>query len=55
MIVEIHYILLVANGICIIIHNVIWYNNTYSNIFMNKYTYMHSNTNNYTCMNTFMK
>ena len=38
----------VTNGIHIIIHNVIWYNNTCSNICMNNYsyTYMYSNTNN---------
>ena len=32
MTVEILFILHVANGICIIIHNIIWYNYTYSNM-----------------------
>ena len=32
MIVEILFILLVANGNCILIHNIIWYNYTYSNM-----------------------
>ena len=33
MIVEIHFILLVVNGIHIIIHNVIWYNYLYKYYF----------------------
>ena len=52
---EILFILPVVNGICIIIHNEIWYNNTnsYTN---NRYNYSYTCTNmskySYTCTNT---
>ena len=42
MIVESHSILHAANGIYIIIHNVIWCNNTYSNTCKNRYNYKYS-------------